>query len=163
MERHNSIHVLFVKAAKHGGAPRVTERGVDQGLADDLSASHRVAACVQLARTPDQGEPACARKPTPTPAVNLRVDIDCLAQGLLVCNKTHPSRLKRPRCDTNGRSETEATVTTKRTGARWRARPRARAADDLSAEGSVEQHHQVLTPVAVCNASYIHICLYRHF
>ena len=55
------------------------------------------------------------------------------------------------------------TVTTKRTGARWRARPRARAADDLSAEGSVEQHHQVLTPVAVCNASYIHICLYRHF
>ena len=93
MERHISIHVLFVKAAKHGGAPRVTERGVDQGLADDLSASHRVAACVQLARTPDQGEPACARKPTPTPAVNLRVDIDCLAQGLLVCNKTHPSLL----------------------------------------------------------------------
>ena len=62
--------------------------------------------------------------------------------------------LKRPRCDINGGSETEVTVTSKRHAraergdtheqkgatrtsrkAGCRARPRARAADDLSAEG----------------------------
>ena len=59
---------------RHGGAPLVAERG----LADDLSAQDSVS----LRARQTKGSPHAPEDTTQTPPVNLRVDIDGLAQGL---------------------------------------------------------------------------------
>ena len=59
---------------RHGGAPLVTKR---TALADDLSAQGS-----GLRARQTKGSPHAPEIPTPTPAVNHRFDIDCLAHGL---------------------------------------------------------------------------------
>ena len=59
---------------RHGGAPLVAERG----LADDLSAQDSVS----LRARQTKGSPHAPEDTTQTPAVDLRVEIDGLAQGL---------------------------------------------------------------------------------